>query len=161
MSRALGIELAVMLLGCGAPVAGAPQRIVSPSSRTDQLLLSLAPRQRITALTDLATRPDLSPLWREAAGIAQVRGSAEEVLLLQPDLVLANTYRPRQTVKLLRQFGIPILTLPPAKNFADVRQQIRGVAAAVGEPLRGVAMLAALERELAQLATTASRSGAF
>jgi iron complex transport system substrate-binding protein len=159
--RTFWIGLAFWAALSGAAANAAPERIVSLSLCTDQLLLTLAPRERITALTYLATRPDLSTLWQEAHGIPQVRGSAEEVLSLQPDLVLAGTFGARPTVRLLRQFGIPILTLPPAEDFASVREQIRQVAEAIGEPGRGAVALAALDQDLAQLAITPPRTGAF
>lgn len=149
------------LIVCGAAAGAAPQRIVSIHSCTDQLLLTLVPRHRIAALSYLAIRPDLSSLWREAQGIPQVRPSAEEVLALKPDLVLAGSFRDRHTVELLDQFGIKVVTLPPADDFAAVRQQVRQVATAVGEQHRGEAVLAAMDRELAQLATTAPRTGVF
>nr|VFJ75289.1 MAG: iron complex transport system substrate-binding protein [Candidatus Kentron sp. FW] len=138
-----------------------PQRIVSLNTCTDQLLLMLARRERIAALTYLATRQEISSLWREARGIPQVRGSAEEILMLQPDLVLAGIYTTRYTRKLLEQFGIPVISLPPANDFADVRRHIRQVAEAIGEEKRGEVLVAAFDEDLAQLSATAPRSGVF
>jgi iron complex transport system substrate-binding protein len=155
----LGIALCLAL--SAATLESAPQRIVSIDSCADQLLLTLAPRERIAALSHLATRPDLSNLWREARGILKVRGSAEEVLALAPDLVLAGAYRGRHTVELLRRFGVPVVTLARAKDFADVRGLIERVAEAIGEEARGEAALAAMDRELARLASTPPRTGAY
>ncbi len=167
--RALAVNsrwLIVLLLFCSAALLSVtinakPQRIVSLNYCTDQLLLILAPRERIAALTYLATQPQSSTLWQEAQGIPQIRGSAEEVLALQPDLVLAGAFTTRHTIKLLRQFGIPVVTLPSAQNFDDVRAQIQQIARLIGEEQRGAAALAAFDQQLAQLAQTAPRSGAF
>nr|VFJ55514.1 MAG: iron complex transport system substrate-binding protein [Candidatus Kentron sp. FW] len=139
----------------------APRRIVSLNTCTDQLLLMLARRERIAALTYLATRQEISSLWKEARGIPQVRGSAEEILMLKPDLVLAGIYTTRYTRKLLKQFGVPVISLPPANNFTDVRQHIRQVAKAIGEEKRGDALVAALDEDLARFAATAPGSGVF
>nr|VFJ58987.1 MAG: iron complex transport system substrate-binding protein [Candidatus Kentron sp. FM]VFJ62321.1 MAG: iron complex transport system substrate-binding protein [Candidatus Kentron sp. FM]VFK13236.1 MAG: iron complex transport system substrate-binding protein [Candidatus Kentron sp. FM] len=139
----------------------APHRLVSLNTCTDQLLLMLARRERIAALTYLATRQEVSSLWREARGIPQVRGSAEEILMLQPDLVLAGIYTTRYTIELLRQFRVPVISLPPANDFADVRRQIRQVAEAIGEEKRGEALVAAFDQDLARLSTTRPRSGVF
>lgn len=138
-----------------------PQRIVSLNSCTDQLLLTLAPRERIVALTFQAAQPQLSTQWQAAQGIRQVRGSAEEVLALQPDLVLAGAFTTRHTIKLLRQFGVPVVTLPPAQDFATVRDQLQQVAHLIGEEQRGAVALAAFDRDLAKLTRTPPRSGAF
>lgn len=161
MVRAIGIGLMLWATVNGSVVQAAPQRIVSLHLCTDQLLLTLAPRERIAALSHLATRPDLSTLWQKAQGIPQVHGSAEEVLALSPDLVLAPTMRKRHTVMLLKQFGIPVLTLAPAEDFATVQQHIQRVAKALGKERRGETVLAALGRELQQLKATAPRTGAF
>lgn len=149
----------VALVGTAAHAQ--PQRIVSLNSCTDQLLLTLAPRERIAALTFQATQPQASTLWQAAQGIRQVRGSAEEILALQPDLVLAGTFTTRHTVKLLRRFGVPVVSLPPAQNFADVREQLQRVAHLIGEEQRGAMALAAFDQQLVQLAQTVPRSGAF
>ena len=161
MGKVVCLGIALCLALSAAALESAPQRIVSIHSCADQLLLSLARRERIAAVSYLATRPDLSSLWRAAQGIPQVRGSAEEVLALEPDLVLAGVYRGRHTVELLQHFGISVVTLPRARDFADVRRLIRQVAAAIGEDRRGEAALAAMDRELAQLASTPPRTGAF
>ncbi len=161
MFRTFWIGLAFWAALSGAAAHAKPQRIVSLNSCTDQLLLTLAPRERIVALTFQATRPQASTLWQEAQGIRQVRGSAEEVLALQPDLVLAGLFTTRHTIKLLRQFGVPVVTLPPAQDFATVRDQLQQVAQLIGEEQRGALALAAFDRDLAKLTRTPPRSGAF
>nr|VFJ69470.1 MAG: iron complex transport system substrate-binding protein [Candidatus Kentron sp. FW] len=157
--------LALCLTAClwagRAAADTAPRRIVSLNTCTDQLLLMLARRERIAALTYLTTRQEISSLWREARAIPQVRGSAEEILMLQPDLVLAGIYTTRYTRKLLKQFGVPVISLPPANNFTDVRRHIRQVAKAIGEEKRGEALVATFDKDLARLAATRPRSGVF
>ncbi len=138
-----------------------PQRIMSLNACSDQLLLMLVPRERIVALTFLATNPFVSALWRDAHGIAQVRGSAEEVLTLQPDFVLAGQFTARHTVRLLKQFGIPVQVLPPVEDFRTMRDQIRQVAQVLGETARGEAVIAELDHQLAQWTEVPTRIGAF
>lgn len=127
-----------------------PRRIVSLNLCTDQLLLTLAPRERIAGLSFLATDPGLSALAAEAAGLPLLRGQAEEVLPLQPDLVLAGQYTARPTVALLRAHGITVVEVGLTADFAAIRQQIRSVAAALGTVERGEAVIAAMDQALDQ-----------
>ncbi|MCB1809381.1 MAG: ABC transporter substrate-binding protein, partial [Candidatus Competibacteraceae bacterium] len=82
-------------------VAALPQRIVSLNLCTDQWLLLLAERNRIASLTWLSADPEESPLAAEAQGIVLNYGQAEDIIPLQPDLILAGTYTARFTVDLL------------------------------------------------------------
>ncbi|WP_343293475.1 ABC transporter substrate-binding protein [Vandammella animalimorsus] len=114
-----------------------PQRIVSLNLCTDQILLQLVERSRIAALSRLAADPASSMLAEAARGIPSVRGSAEEVLALQPDLVLVGTHTTLHTTQMLRRFGIPVLAVPGADGFADAQAQILLVARSTGDEARG------------------------
>ena len=64
------VAAAVSLLPAGlAARAAKPERIVSVNLCTDQMLLELAPRQRIAAVTNLATDPLSTPVPEQAAGL--------------------------------------------------------------------------------------------
>lgn len=127
-----------------------PRRIVSLNLCTDQLLLTLAPRERIVGLSFLAADPGLSALAAETAGLPLLRGQAEEVLPLRPDLVLAGQYTARPTVALLRAHGIKVVEVGLTDDFVAIRQQIRNVAAALGTVERGETVIAAMDRMLDQ-----------
>lgn len=141
----------VITLTPTSPVLAKPQRIVSISLCADILLLYLAERQHIASVTFLATDPRLSPIVERARGIPINYGTAEEVLALKPDLVLANIYNKRITVALLRKLGYPVLELDVAESVAGTRAQIRRLAGALGEQARGERLIADLDARLAAL----------
>ena len=85
--------------------AAAPARIVSLNVCTDQILVDLVPRHRIAAVTHLATDPLSAAHPERAAGLPSTRGSAEEVLAKDPDLMLAGQYSTIAAVALLRRLG--------------------------------------------------------
>src|SRR5690606_39297055 len=60
--------------------AAAPRRIVSINACADQLLLALADRQQILALTHYARDPNMSFYADRAQGLPTIRGDAEQVL---------------------------------------------------------------------------------
>ncbi len=144
---------AILALFCSVTApAGPPQRIVSLNFCTDQLLLALVPPERIASLTWLA-RTDGTAVERALAGKLPLnRGSAEEVLAAHPDLVLAGRYTTANTRALLTQVGVPMVVVDAAQDWEGIRRVTREVAAAVGEPARGEALLAQMDSGLAAIA---------
>lgn len=139
----------------GAAGAAPPERVVSINICGDLLALSLAPRERIASVTFLAADPIISPIAALAEGIPLNYGRAEEVLTLDPDLVLAGRYTARATVDLLQRLGYAVLELDVAESLQDARAQIRAVAGALAVPEAGEAMIARLDARL-----DAARAGA-
>ena len=141
----LSLVLAVVLPGAGR---AEPQRIVSINVCTDQLLLLLASPEKIASLSFLATDKDTSAMVETAAGFPINHGLAEEILRIEPDLVLAWEYTARSTVSILRKLDYPVVELPAATSLDDIRANIRTVAKAVGEIERGEALVAAFDKRL-------------
>ncbi len=129
-----------------------PQRVMSLSLCTDALLLDLLPPERILSVTYLAHRSSDPALAAKAARVGINYGNAEEVLAEQPDLVLAGTYSTPATRALLRQLGASMLVLPPASDFAEIRDAVLRVARAVGAEPRARTLLAHMDATLAALA---------
>ena len=141
---------ALIAAGEGSGAAPAPpQRIVSLTVCVDQLLLDLVPRERIAGLSYFAVDPTLSLKVEEARGIKSVHWFAEEVLALNPDLVLAQPYSTTAAVGLLQRLGFRVVLVPLATDFDGMRQAIRVIAEAVGETARGEAMIAAFDKRIA------------
>jgi iron complex transport system substrate-binding protein len=156
MRRLLLLPLTLATLGA-APVPAPPQRIVSLNLCADQYLLALADPPQITALTRFARDPEMSAAARQARAVPVTRGSAEDVLALRPDLILATPGRRRETLAQLRGRRIATLDVLPADDYAQVVRQVRAVAAAVGHPARGEALIARMDRRLAAVAPDAGR----
>jgi len=128
-----------------------PSRIVSLNLCTDQLLLHLVPAPRIAAVTALAQDPRMSATAAAASSLPAHGGSAEEIMTLEPDLILAGTYSAQPTVRLLRQLGYSVERIPVAFSLDEIQANIRAVAAAVGEPERGETLSRGLARRFAAL----------
>lgn len=140
---------AAALAVANAPALARPERVVSLHLCADQLLLGLADRSQVVSLSPFATDPLRSHMAAAAAGIPRSRGTAEEVLGMTPDLVLAGARSARSTVATLSRLGIRVMDLPLPRDFAAIRDQIRAVAAALGHAARGEAMIAAMDARLA------------
>ena len=146
---AVGMQAAVLLSFPAAAAADArPERVVSINVCTDQLLLLVADRSQIRAVTNHAGNPFFSNWTDRAKGIPRTRGLAEEVLTLRPDLVLAGPFSPKATVALLRQLRFRVAVLPVANSLDDVRKNIRQVGRLTGNAARAEKVVAAFDARL-------------
>ena len=145
---ALGAHLA---LAASPAAASQPKRVVSLDLCTDQLLLELAPRERIAAVTHLAGDAAVSAIPDKARGIPITHGAAEDVLAYDPDLILAGPFGVSTTIDLLRRLQRNVVVVPLAQDLDGVRKAVAIVAAALGEEARGAARLAEFEQRLAGL----------
>ena len=81
-------------------------------------------------------------------------GTLEEVLAQKPDLVIAGLSTTPTTRALLAQSRIPLLQVPLANTFADIREVTRVVARAVGEEAKAEILLKQMDATLAELAAS-------
>lgn len=143
----LGLALAFAAAG---DAAAAPRRIVSINLCADQLALAFADPGAIVALSAFAHDRGMNLMAGAADPYPTTTGSAEAVYALSPDLVLSGTFSNPLTNAFLAGKGIPTVVLAPVNGFADMRAQIRLVAAAVGHPERGAVMIADLDAAVAR-----------
>ncbi len=128
----------------------APKRIVSINLCADQLALALADPGQIVALSAYAHDAGMNYLAVAAAPYPAIQGTAETVYALKPDLVLSGTFSNPLTNAFLKTRGIPTVVLEPVYGFSDMRAQVRQIAAAVGHPDRGEALIGDLEQAIAR-----------
>jgi iron complex transport system substrate-binding protein len=146
----LTLCLCVFVVNLFPVAAHAAERVVSLNLCTDQMLVLLAP-EKIAALSPLARDPALSLVAPQAEHLPIVRASAEAVLRLHPDLVLAAPYGAQTTLALLQQEHVPLLRIALPQDFPGIRQMTRMLATALGVPQRGEALLAEMDTELEAL----------
>ncbi|MBI5780117.1 MAG: ABC transporter substrate-binding protein [Rhodocyclales bacterium] len=158
--KALGVLFHLRLLGLALLFAGVasaqegPRRVVSVNLCADQLLLRLAP-ERVIAITTLSRRADLAPDPTLGADKPAIRGSAEEILALQPDLVVFGPFSAAATRALLERLGLPVYTLPYVESLPALHGAIHTLGQLLHEPERA----AALEARLAELARPPGEGG--
>ncbi len=148
--------LAFLLLLLARPEAEASLRVVSLNLCTDQMLLLLAPGAAV-GLSPLARDPSLSAMAAEAAHVRLTGPSAEAVLRLHPDLVLAEPYGAAATVAALRDLGLRVVMLNDPATFPQIRAAITALATLLGAQARGAELIAAMDRTLADLKRPADR----
>ncbi|WP_406837016.1 hemin ABC transporter substrate-binding protein [Streptomyces sp. AHU1] len=110
-------------------------RIVPLSGSLSEIVFTLGLGDRVVAR-------DITATFDQARRLPLVTRnhdvSAESVLSLRPDLVLAETTTgPDEAVRQIRDAGVPVLVVAPARGLADVSTRIRAVADALGVPAAG------------------------
>jgi len=135
---------------CFAQVS-VPKRIVSLSLCTDQLLLMLAPRQHIASLTRGAVDPNLSYMVAEANGFLLTGGNIEEVLPLNPDLIVGSAFASRDAIRFLRQLGYPVKLIGLPASIAEIRDLVLVFGEWVGFPERAEQVVRNMDWQLARL----------
>ena len=147
---ALALVAAMVPARAGAEPA---QRIVSLNLCTDQILIDLVPPGRIRALSHLAADAATSSIVHRVKNLTRVRGEAEEVLAIDPDVIVTTEFSTPTTVSLLERLGRRVVKIPFANDIAGVRTAVRIIAEAAGAIEEGDAIVANFDRRLAALAT--------
>jgi iron complex transport system substrate-binding protein len=153
MRRRLAFLVAVLALALALPgstaLAASLPRLVSMNVCTDQLLLTLADPEQILGLSRFARDG-----WQSQAGDISrypvLSGGAEDVLLINPDIVVASAFDKRSTRELLKAKGLRLAELSVPRNLDEARQQIREAGDITGHPDRAAAEIARLDAALAR-----------
>lgn len=154
-ARALALLAALALAGCGrAPVSphagGAPKRVVSINPCVDAVLMRVADRRQIAAISHYSQDPRASSIPLDVARhFRATSGTAEEVIALSPDLVIAGSHVSPATTAALARLGIPVLQIGVSDSISDSVAQVRQIAAAVGHADRGARLAGAIETAVA------------
>jgi iron complex transport system substrate-binding protein len=134
-------------------LAQKPQRIVSQTLATDEVLLAICPPERIAALSPLATDSSYSNVTEIAEKLGRSVHNLEQLLTLQPDLVLVAHYNRAELLTLLQQVQIPTLKLSRFSQLQDIQENIRSIGQAIGEETRATELLEQMNTALTKLQT--------
>ena len=140
-----------LILGPTNVAADAPQRVVSMNLCTDQLAMMLAVEDQLLSVSYLAADPRSSAMAEAATSYEINHGLAEEIYLMQPDLVIAGSFTTRATVDMLRRLGVPVEIFEPAYGLDEVRERILQMGEVLGRTNEAEAMVLDYDRRLEAL----------
>lgn len=135
------------------PANAAPQRVVSMNLCTDQLAMLLAAPGQVVSVSNWAAMESASNMVEEAAALTLNSGSAEQIFLMQPDLVLAGTFSNPVTIAMLQRLGIRVELLPAAQSIDGVKAALREMGALLSRDDEAESLIAEFEAQLATLET--------
>ena len=130
-----------------------PKRIVTLSMSTDETMLGLVEPQRMAAVNTLLDDPVSSNVTGLVKEIPQRIGNptVEEIMALQPDLVVVPDWGDLTMVPSLREVGLKVIVCKGASNLAEIRETIELLAAAAGVPERGQKLRVMMDAKLAEI----------
>ncbi len=152
VSKIIAAAVAAAICGWASACVAEVQRVVSLYPCLDAILVSVADREQIAALSYYASDPRSSTVADIAKILPMTYGTAEEVIALKPDLVISSRYAPLKTHEALRRLGVKVETFDVPLSVADSVAQVRSMAAAVNRPQRGEQIVAKIETALAEAA---------
>ncbi|MCB0220562.1 MAG: ABC transporter substrate-binding protein [Chrysiogenetes bacterium] len=133
-------------------IARPPRRIVSLILDADEILTEIVAPERIAALTRFAANPSLSSCADKVPpGARLIAGETEEVLSLEPDLVIISPYTNTVATRFLIEAGVPVIRLRDVTSSADLRRNIEVIAAATGTEKEAARLLSEFDAQLADL----------
>ncbi len=148
-----------MTAGCSvAPVAPTPpattrpQNVVSLNPCLDVILVQVADRDQIGALSHYAREDYGSTIADLAKTLPFTYETAEEVLALRPDLVLTGRHSSLATRNALDRLKIPTSLFGVPNTVKESLEQVREIAHLVGHPERGEDLVRRIEAALAEAA---------
>ncbi len=150
---AFGLALVAGPLGAQDP----PQRVVSMNLCTDQFALMLAAPGQLVSVSYISADPVTSPLADLAAAYPLNHGSAEEIYLLAPDLVLADPWTDPAALAMLRRLGIRVEQVEGVRALSDIPDRLRRFGDLLGRQDAAKALIDQFESDLATL--TAPQDG--
>lgn len=136
-----------------APQSQAPQHIASLNLCTDQLLLALADRQQIAALTPYASDASMSAAADLAKSYGSYGRSNEELLTLNIDMLVGMPATGSPQAQLLNAAGegkppVALLDMPWSNSYADIQSNLRLLGDAIGKRAKADALIRAMDGQL-------------
>jgi iron complex transport system substrate-binding protein len=144
----------LMVLAGFAQAEPARPTLVSLDYCADQFVLALADREQILAVSKDAERR-FSHLRAKAAGIPKVRAAAEDVIALQPDVVVRSFGGDARALAFYERFGIRTVQLGYADDVQGTGDVLRAAAAEIGQGVRAEALIAAMPGAAAETGRSA------
>jgi iron complex transport system substrate-binding protein len=152
---ALSLAAAVLAGGCGratrpAPRPATPERIVSLTLATDEMLAALVPPGRVVGVTALADDPGVSNVPGVYPGTTRRlrEANAEQIIALRPDLVCVAGYNTADSLRLLERAGLSIYRNESVHTIAEVEAGLVRLGDRVGAPARARAVVGRMRDRL-------------
>jgi len=129
------------------------QRIASASPVADELLLELCEPDRIVAFTGYSQREGVRSYRYQGKGTIELVTDIEQILTLDPDLVLAHNLTDPRHVERLREAGVRVFDFGSIDGLSSLFENIDTLANLVGHPERGAALAEQLKEDLDAIAS--------
>jgi iron complex transport system substrate-binding protein len=149
-------------MGAALKLQQKPQKIVSVTLATDEILLSLVAKGRLAAVTGFAEDPAVSNVASQVFDVANKISelNVEVLISLKPDLVFVADWSDAAKVKQLRAAGVTVYQFKSPVTVKEIEDRIARIGAAVGEEDAARKLVQWMETRLAAAAARLAGLGA-
>lgn len=148
--RRAALLACLLAAGCAAPPPERGGGIVSMNPCADAVLVELVPPDRIAAISHYSQAPGSTSIPLDIARRYRANnGTAEEVIGMKPDLVIASSFTAPSTREAFARAGLKVLYLAIPSSIDASKAEVTELAAAVGTPAKGAALNARIDAAVA------------
>lgn len=115
-----------------ARAARKPERLIAMTLATAEMLLALAPRERIVGLHKLAGHPGYSNVADQVGSIPLIDSTPERIISSRPDLVFVASYSSAAFLNHLRAAKVPVSRFSAFSGVEDVFASIEKMGRLIG-----------------------------
>ena len=141
--------IGALLLMASAPASHPtwpPHRIVSNNPCIDAILAEVAQSKQIVAISHYSVDPRATSVdLKWARNFKTIGGTAEEVLMMHPDLFLTGMPAPTATAWAVKRARIRTISIPVANTIAESKAQVMTIAEAVGNLAAGMRLVGRID----------------
>lgn len=138
--------------GYDLTISKKPEKIVSVTLATDEILLSLVDVSNIKALTYLSDDPGISNVANIAKSVPiKVKGNADEIINLAPDLVFVADWHSQEFIQQLRNAKLNVFVTRTPSTIDEVRKNLTIISYIVGENKNGFKVIKKMDDKLKEI----------
>lgn len=136
-----------------------PTRIISTTLAVDELLVDLVPVENILGVTAISTDAGISNVARKTDAVTTKfeTVTAEQVLALNPDLVIIPSYVNPEVLDQLDSAGITTFQMVDDSSFEGILKTVETVGQIVGEPEKAKALVTDIQKRIDTLKANADK----
>jgi iron complex transport system substrate-binding protein len=136
-----------------------PKKIVSTTLAMDEYLLSLTDAANIAAVTQISTDAGISNVAGQTDAIETKfeTVTAEQVLALEPDLVLVPSYVSPDVLNQLDDAGLTTYQVVDDSSFAGILETVKVLGEIIGEEQKASEIVADIEKRIDTLKADADK----
>ena len=139
-------------LGKSLTLEEKPASVISVALFSDEVLSGLVPLDRLSAVTRIGT----DPVYSNVADLLQsvepvIEFSAEQIIQIYPDLVIAADWSEAEPLALISQAGIPVFQVATPTSLDEIRQAILRIGEVLGEQASAASLIASMDDRIADL----------
>lgn len=130
-----------------------PKRIVSVSASVDEFLLSLTDESQVVGVSEEATNPAVSNVYKKAKKVENKlsKASVEQIVALKPDLVIVPSFEKIEFIEQIEAANIPVYQIDDQSSFEGIKENINEIGQMIGKEKEAKDYIASMNKRFKEL----------